>query len=473
MHVVTEDLRAKQSSAGMPEPVDEDTKLKLAMRTSQAAVPGAFDCNQAIYPKSQDQILEISRMRVQQKQRDYVDRESRRPVQQSSIGEEQVIEGLHGRMSDFQKEMNRKDEIERELARRKRCKYIVGALVLLLVVIGVVVGVVVSIIPGASDGDGVPNTAAATATEALAFEICYLGASDQTARFTRIESVLATSESPVLPEAEINTAESTARAALCWLADIDEMPIQDAEGSEYEVIQRFAIVHLYFHFAGTTSLDSHRLSSALNWLTSGLHVCEWDGVGCDEHPIVTSLTLDKMRVIGAIPQEVALLSDLKFLELATNELSGTIPSELSLLTQLEKLRLHGNELTGEIPAALGSMTQLLYLDVGRNGLTGEIPSQLFSIPHLRVVVLDENNLTGALPQMLSNALELTHLSIIGNALTGTIPNLSGLQDLQLLQLVNLELLGTFPDISGCTKLSKYSSESLLPSQLFTANEHSQ
>jgi hypothetical protein len=83
------------------------------------------------------------------------------------------------------------------------------------------------------------------------------------------------------------------------------------------------------------------------------------------------------NLVGSIPPEIGLLSELDYLSLHTNKLSGAIPSEIGKLAKLRKLWLFGNYLTGSIPDTLATLNELTVLSVYGNDLTGQVPSLPF------------------------------------------------------------------------------------------------
>ena len=40
--------------------------------------------------------------------------------------------------------------------------------------------------------------------------------------------------------------------ALCWVSDFDEFELEISEGNDFELIQRFALTAVYYHFEGTS-----------------------------------------------------------------------------------------------------------------------------------------------------------------------------------------------------------------------------
>ncbi len=89
------------------------------------------------------------------------------------------------------------------------------------------------------------------------------------------------------------------------------------------------------------------------------------------------------------------LTKLKDLSMKNNSLTGDIPDEaFSLMTNLRMLDLARNELVGPIPKGLGTMKDLAILQLNRNMLSGTIPSELTNNKRLQILLLDNNHLHG-------------------------------------------------------------------------------
>ena len=141
-------------------------------------------------------------------------------------------------------------------------------------------------------------------------------------------------------------------------------------------------------------------------------------------------------LIGTIPVELANLSNLTLLDLATNNLTGRIPTELGSLSELVTLLLNGNKLTGGIPEELGNLRKLQILSLSNNpGLGGAIPPELGNISTLSSLNIERAALTGALPPELGDLESLNSLVLSDNNLTGSIPTEYGM----LTAMVNLRL----------------------------------
>lgn len=143
------------------------------------------------------------------------------------------------------------------------------------------------------------------------------------------------------------------------------------------------------------------------------------------------------QLIGSLPSELGLLSQLNYLSLYSNGLTGSIPSQLGFLSQLNYLYLYENELTGLIPSQLGSLIQLFDFDLSYNQLTGTLPSELGLMSRLNTFLISSNILTGSIPLQLRSLVKVKSFALDFNQLTGNIPS-----DLHQLSRLN------YFDVSG-------------------------
>ena len=132
-----------------------------------------------------------------------------------------------------------------------------------------------------------------------------------------------------------------------------------------------------------------------------INLWEWVGVGGDP-PRVHSIAIYPSLLYGQILPELGSLTELRILDLSSNELNGLIPPELGNMANLEVLRLRSNLLTGGIPLELGNLESLEVLDLRDNELTGRIPLELGNLESLEVLDLRDNELTGRIPLELGN-----------------------------------------------------------------------
>ena len=70
------------------------------------------------------------------------------------------------------------------------------------------------------------------------------------------------------------------------------------------------------------------------------------------------------------------VSRVQSIDLSYNNLVGRLPEELGLLSQLEKLIVYGNMIIGTIPIGLCHLEKLSVLMVQRNKLIGKVPAAL-------------------------------------------------------------------------------------------------
>lgn len=204
----------------------------------------------------------------------------------------------------------------------------------------------------------------------------------------------------------IDEPGSPQRLALCWLSDIDRLQV--AVDDREELIQRFAMAVLYFTWVVLIN-DPFDPSAFRNWLLSDVHECDWDHVNCDA---------------------------------ASNE-------------KVRALILSGRGLVGKIPAELALLTNLVSIDVSRNMLSGEIPSEIWTgMPQLTSLDLSFNELTGTILQPGMNLSALKMLAVSTNSLTGIVPIVWDMPNLITLSIADTAIEGPWPDLSSLTNLGK-------------------
>lgn len=109
-----------------------------------------------------------------------------------------------------------------------------------------------------------------------------------------------------------------------------------------------------------------------------------------------------------------------------NQFTGSIPSEIGDLRRLRVLNLHRNMLGAEtdryaLPESVANLRALEFLDASGNKLHGAIPRGLATLPMLQQLNLDDNFMTGEIPGDWSQANSLESLVLEGNRLRGHLP----------------------------------------------------
>ncbi|KAJ3692105.1 hypothetical protein LUZ60_012455 [Juncus effusus] len=159
---------------------------------------------------------------------------------------------------------------------------------------------------------------------------------------------------------------------------------------------------------------------------------------------VTSLQLLRQNLTGTLPEEIANLTYLKYLDLSRNYLSGTIPPVWSSLPLLN-VSLHGNRLTGQIPKELGNMPLLQSLQLEGNYLEGSIPAELGNILTLQRIFISANNFTGELPSTFQKLTSMTDFRFDGNGIMGKIPDfIQYWRNVNRIDMQGTAMTGPFP-----------------------------
>lgn len=107
-----------------------------------------------------------------------------------------------------------------------------------------------------------------------------------------------------------------------------------------------------------------------------------------------------------------------------NNLVGTIPSEIGLFSQLAVWGMERGGLTSSIPTEIGNLSKLIFLDLDYNDLTGSLPSGLFTLGGLTQLDLNNNRFSGSINDI-GVFPEMEFLQLHTNMFTGQIPESVG------------------------------------------------
>ncbi|PWA67568.1 protein kinase-like domain-containing protein [Artemisia annua] len=141
---------------------------------------------------------------------------------------------------------------------------------------------------------------------------------------------------------------------------------------------------------------------------------------------LTTLDLGSNRFKTNIPTTIGKLQNLQRLSLSRNQFSGPIGDAFGNLSMLTELYLHFNKLSDLIPSSLGNCEKLNALDLSNNRLTGNIPKQLLQLSSLTYYLdLSQNNLSGSIPSEIKDLKMLSGLDLSHNKLSGIITSSLG------------------------------------------------
>eukprot|EP00592_Proboscia_alata_P001424 CAMPEP_0194382190 /NCGR_PEP_ID=MMETSP0174-20130528/58694_1 /TAXON_ID=216777 /ORGANISM="Proboscia alata, Strain PI-D3" /LENGTH=694 /DNA_ID=CAMNT_0039167289 /DNA_START=51 /DNA_END=2132 /DNA_ORIENTATION=+ len=278
--------------------------------------------------------------------------------------------------------------------------------------------------------------------------------------------------------------------AFHWLSNNDTFlddVLMEASNTAAAIVQRYIMALLYYSF------DGNGWTERWNFLTPGIHECDWASPLLSDTDLDTNSTDNVLDdVEGAIVMNLNCSDDfsggmqvITHLEFgARNRMDGTIPTELHHLSQLQSLQFSNNRIRGTIPSQLHNLSRLTRLIVSKTQITGILSPNLFGtipietetqannitsptsmlslnnnlseiiptsfFPALEELVISENvDLEGPIPSTLSQHLSSTlkDLDLSKNTnLDGTIPFTFGaLTKLKLLYLHDTKLTGTVPE----------------------------
>lgn len=371
--------------------LSDDVKLGLAVQLSAAGVPGAFTSTLPGSNAPKPPILLDSSSGT-------------RDMDDSAFSESAVsieftpIADLQMRMNTFRLQTWKEESARKEIDVRQRKRVLFGTGIAFLVLVAIIVGATLGALRARSQDQKVPEPASQQP-----FERCY--SSNDAAvseRYDEFRSAIVL-EFPDM-ETEIDTPLSAPNAALCWLSMYDEFPLEitGKDKSALDVlVQRFAVVTIFYRFQGTAVMYPQG-NHFVQWLSSS-DVCQWNlPIICSnrEAPgVVTDLYFKGMNVLGTIPSEISMLSNLTRLEFeAVTFLSGEIPTGLWHLTLLEGLIIPAPGINGSLPDDLGNLSQLTELNLYTADFSGTIP-ELSTLTKLTSLLLGSNNFEGPIPSL--------------------------------------------------------------------------
>ncbi|KAK4280108.1 hypothetical protein QN277_011776 [Acacia crassicarpa] len=160
-------------------------------------------------------------------------------------------------------------------------------------------------------------------------------------------------------------------------------------------------------------LSSNRFSGSIaNFLCHKQEETKW----------LRYLNLASNNLSGKMPDCWMKWPDLSTVNLENNHFIGILHTSMASLLELQILNVRNNTFSGNFPRFLKNKTNLISLDLGENQFSGMVPSwvgQRFS--SLKILVLRSNKFSGPIPHQICNMSVLQILDLAHNELTGYIP----------------------------------------------------
>ncbi|KAL7577641.1 hypothetical protein ACA910_015158 [Epithemia clementina (nom. ined.)] len=199
-----------------------------------------------------------------------------------------------------------------------------------------------------------------------------------------------------------------------------------------KLVQRWALAVMYFSTGGNSWTQCSANASATDncgnqvpfvnstrFLSSGSE-CDWAGISCIDD-CVTEVEYEENNLVGTIPSEMGLLTDLAIWGMERGGLTSTIPTEIGRLTNLIFLDLDFNELSGSLTSELLSLSSLTQLDLNDNQFTGSI-NGIGVFPAMEFLQIHANLFTGTVPEAVGNYTNMTVFTLHRTNVTGVMPD---------------------------------------------------
>jgi len=129
--------------------------------------------------------------------------------------------------------------------------------------------------------------------------------------------------------------------------------------------------------------DCSTLKDVMQYLNDDLNnsfnvdkCCEFNGVVCNNNKEVTGLRFNNIPKIPDARKaldNISLLKNLSFLDLADNKMGGLFPQQVCSMTNLKSLNLANNTFTGTVPYSCKDLQNLEQINLEGNDLTGYLP----------------------------------------------------------------------------------------------------
>ena len=162
------------------------------------------------------------------------------------------------------------------------------------------------------------------------------------ARYSEVADILF----PILGVTELLEGSNEFKA-MEWIVDDDPASLSIQTTPTQQLVERFVLALLYFATSGSDWVDDD----------------DWIGI----RPVCMC------SMVTCVDDEV------QELHMRENNLVGSIPSEIGLLTNLDVITIWGNQLVGTLPTTIGELSGLEMFDCSDNYLSGPIPTEIAAL----------------------------------------------------------------------------------------------
>ncbi|KAE8667424.1 Pollen-specific leucine-rich repeat extensin-like protein 4 [Hibiscus syriacus] len=248
-------------------------------------------------------------------------------------------------------------------------------------------------------------------------------------------------------------ADYIARRQLLTLPENGDLPegyentVKTTETFENERLRR-AFIALQ---AWKKTIYSDPLNITRNWF--GPNVCSYRGVFCapalgiPKWTVVAGIDLNHANIVGYIPVEFGLLTDLALLHLNSNRFCGIIPKSLSKLTRMYEFDISNNRFSGPFPRVVTTWKSIRYIDLRFNNFEGCLPPEIFE-KDLDALFLNDNQFTCTIPETIGKS-TVSAMTFANNKFKGCLPRSIGeMWRLNELIFTNNDLGCCFPSEIG-------------------------
>ncbi len=236
---------------------------------------------------------------------------------------------------------------------------------------------------------------------------------------------------------------------------------QKIEYTPYKIMKNYLFIFLtilflsnYFSINGSAQrsiipndslalIEIYQFTNGNNWSNPwrlNQKVTTWNGVTIENQRVV-ALNLSNRRLVGQLPSSLNTLSELRDLNISSNNLTG----DLYMLTSLSSLKSFNMAATkykdsyGNVPSIFGQMRQLTALNIAQNGFTAPISDTtgFFLLTNLEELYIHSNRFTAVMQNEFGNFRKLKKFHLANNRFSGTLPtSLRNLTQLEEFYLAN-------------------------------------